>query len=400
MQYRGAPHSMADVDQVVSKTLVHFIPEDYPQPDFSYEESEDDEHDRMLDSECSVDVTMETVCDGCDEWIAESGLQDQWCHTELTEMTFIYTGCACGRWYTIDYGNTSWSNGTGHSTLVYECWEPDFVFNESEIPADVLCEDYTTLLDESLGADPSIEYFQAEVDTEVHWIATNAGDETQILAEGIVAVGDEYTISSGDPSLPLPDFVNLTFFLYDLEGEMVPLQTNVLPSAFCPGYPDPWYRHGYANTHILEVENAASGKTSTRGSVQDDALWIRLTIDASESPVPVRLDELNLVTNMNEDLINLTDAVYDVELDGGWTSMQSYTRLSANGRSSLHASTHLRPLMGDDDSTMEIIVGPFTVDLYWRTRYTFFSTIIASLLNDQEALCNGFDFQEFIAGMG
>jgi hypothetical protein len=49
---------------------------------------------------------------------------------------------------------------------------------------------------------------------------------------------------------------------------------------------------------------------------------------------------------------------------------------------------------------MEVMVGPFTIDLAWRTRYTFFTTIIASVREDNEALCNGFDFNEYIVGLG
>ncbi|KAL3912226.1 MAG: hypothetical protein SGILL_006967, partial [Bacillariaceae sp.] len=402
MDYRGVPHSMAEMDQVVSKTLIDFNMEDLtlPYDDIQDKGDADDEEEgqRLLDDQCMVDVKIDHVCEGCDEWIADSGLQDGlWCHTDLSEMTFTYTGCACGSWYTIDYENSAWANGTGHSEVVYECWEPDFNYNETNIPTEILCQDTTTLsndgVEESLDS-PSIEYFHAD---EVHWIAADAADPSNILGEGITTKGERYSISSGDPAVRLPNFVNVTFYLIDLEGDTVTLQTNVFPSAFCPGYADTWYRHGYANMHITSGLRTTGDLISKEDTLREDALWVKLVVDASESPVPVRLDEFNLISNIYPSLINLTDAVYDVELGGMETMEMSRT---SGGRTSIHSTTHLRQSPTGTSDTMEVIVGPFTIDLYWRTRYTFFATIIASILEDNEALCNGFDFHEYIAGLG
>ena len=48
---------------------------------------------------------------------------------------------------------------------------------------------------------------------------------------------------------------------------------------------------------------------------------------------------------------------------------------------------------------MSIMVGPMTVDMYWRTRYTFFGTIVATQTNNDNVQCNGFDFHEHIIGL-
>jgi hypothetical protein len=273
---------------------------------------------------------------------------------------------------------------------VYECWEPDFVYNATDIPTEILCQDITTL---GVG-NPSIEYSQA---SEVYWIASNAVDPSDVLGEGITSVGQDYTISTGDSTVSLPDFINITFYFINSEGDAVTLQTNVFPSAFCPGYPDDWYRLGYANMNIYKVQSITAGTISTAGTLREDALWVKLTVDASASPVPVRLDEFNLLTNIYPELINLTDAVYDEELNGMTT--KTSTR-SSGSRTSIHSTTHLRRSPAGGDNTMEVMVGPFTIDLAWRTRYTFFTTIIASVREDNEALCNGFDFNEYIVGLG
>lgn len=391
--YRNSPHSISELDQVVTKTLLDMpsIEENYVNSGISTDENPGE---RLLVDECMVDVKIEAFCEGCDEWIAQSRLQEwPWCHSELSSMTFLYTGCPCGSWYTIDYGNSTWNNSTGQTSLVYECWEPDFLSNSSDLPAEITCQDHTPSLPSFNGVD--VQYNQ---DDSVQWIATDASDPTAVVGSGFVSLGQEYTIASSDPNTPLPSFLTLTF--YDQDANV--LQTTTFPSAYCPGYPDTWYRHGYSHMHIVEVEDLSSGIVSTRDTKQE-ALWLRVTVDASQSPNSVVLKELNVIANINAAAINLTDVVYGVELNGQgdeWTMVtrEGNTR-SATGRNSIYSLLHSRQEPQGGAKAMTMMVGPMTMDMYWRTRYTFFGTIVAEQANNSNVQCNGFDFYEYIGGL-
>ncbi len=282
--------------------------------------------------------------------------------------------------------------------MVYECWKPDFKFNQSEIPSEIKCQDHFIL-----EQDTEVIQYNLAASDEVQWIATAYNDTKNVLGSGTVSPGQEYSISSNDPSKPLPTFVNLTFFVYDGDNQdkKIVLQSTTFPSEFCSGYPDPWYRHGYSHTQILEVQDSMTGKTiSTRGSLQD-SLWIKVTVDASQSPVPVRLEEMNLVTNMNVNNFNLTGDIYGVVLNGSNTSLSTPTtimsRTGLRGRKKIHSFIHTRNEMRP--MTKELMVGPMALDLYWKTRYTFFTTIIATRLDNAGISCNGFVVHEHIAGL-
>jgi hypothetical protein len=151
----------------------------------------------------------------------------------------------------------------------------------------------------------------------------------------------------------------------------------------------------------VEVQDLISGIISTRDTVKE-ALWVRLTVDASESPVPVKLQTLELLTNMYDEPINLTDAVDGVELNGNDESAtvtrEGNTR-SSRGRTSIDSLNHSRQELNGDTKTMTVMVGPMTIDTYWRNGYTFFATVVAEQSNNNSVGCNGFDFQEHIFGL-
>jgi hypothetical protein len=382
---RHSPQSMADLDQVVTKTLLKM-------PDIeNYRDSQavnDEKGERLLDDECTIDLHIDIICDGCEEWVAQNRLPEEpICFSELTSMTFRYTGCPCGTWYSIDYESSTWSNATGQTSLVYDCWNPTFTHNKSDIPSEITCEDQTGL---TLDA-ADVEYNQG---TAVQWVATAADDATNVVGSGTVSVGQEYTIASGDANIELPAFITVTF--YDQNSNI--LQSTTFPSAYCPGYPDIWYRHGYSQMHIVGGQDLTSGTISTRDTVKE-VLWARVTVDASQSPVPVRLQELSLVANVNADAINLTDAVNGVELNGNgeWVTVtrDDNTR-SSSGRATLN---HSRQQLNGEPEIMTMMVGPMTIDMYWTTRYTIFGTFIATQSNNNDVVCNGWDFQEQIAGL-
>jgi hypothetical protein len=381
---RNSPQSITDLNQVVTKTLLEM-------PDLDYyhngQSANEEQGERHLDDQCIVDLHIDVICEGCEEWVTQSRLQeDPFCYSELTEMTFRYTGCPCGSWHGIDYNNSTWTNATGQTSLVYECWKPTFDYNASDIPSEITCQDHT---------DPTLEAVDVEYNqgTSVQWVAT-VGDTTEVLGSGTVSVGQEYTIASSESSIVLPTIITMTF--YDQDGHI--LQSTTFPTAYCPGYPDIWYRHGYSHMHVIGVQDLSSGTISTRDTVKK-ALWARVTVDASQSPVPVRLEELNLVANVNSGNINLTDAVNGVEL-GAWATVtkEGNTR-NSRGRTSIHTLNHSRQEANGGSKSIAMMVGPMTIDMYWTTRYTFFGTIIARQSNNDNVECNGWDFQEHIAGL-
>lgn len=386
--YRDAPHSLAELDQVVSKVL-----SDLPSTEDGFYQP--GQNERLLDDECMIDLNIEAFCEDCDEWTANSGLQEwPWCHSELTSITFLYTGCPCGTWYTIDYGKSSWSNETGQTSLAYECWEPDFLANSSEVPSEITCQDNSLpTLD---GVD--IQYKQAS--SAFRWVATAANDPAMVISSGSVSVGQEYTIESGDPNTPLPDFLTLTFF----DQEDAVLQASTFPSSFCPGYPDPWYRHGYSQLQFVQVDDMTAGVVSVQDTLKE-ALWVKVTVDASRSPVPVRLEELSLIANINSEPINLTGTVRGVELNeqgggGEWTMVtREGNNRSAARRSSIYSYIRSRQEPVGGSNTMTLMLGPMTMDMYWQTRYTFFGTIVATQANNEAIQCNGWDLAEYIGGL-
>ncbi|KAG7339684.1 hypothetical protein IV203_025272 [Nitzschia inconspicua] len=383
---RVAPHSMADFSDVITKTLFGMSSTE----DGFYQSGrleDGNQGQRVLDDECIINVKIEASCDGCEDWIAQSELQEwPWCHSELSSMTFLYTGCPCGSRYSIDYENSAWNNATGQTLLAYECWQPASLSNTSDVPPEITCQDYSL---------PTLN----NRDEAVKWVITSFDDPTVVVGSGVVSVGQEYTVSSGDPGTPLPPFLTLTF--YDQVGNM--LQSTNFPSDYCPGYPDPWYREGYSQTHIVQVQNVTSGTISTRDTLKE-ALWLKITVDASQSPVPVRLQELNVIANINTEPINLTDTVNGVELSGNgddeWIMMTRDSDTRSTGvRSRIHSLFHSRYERIQRSETMTMMVGPMTIDMYWRTKYSFFGTIVATQSNNDAVQCNGFDIAEYIEGL-
>jgi hypothetical protein len=260
----------------------------------------------------------------------------------------------------------------------------------SDFP-EITCQDHK---DPTLDA-VDVEYIQGAA---VQWVARATDNANNIVGSGTVSVGQEYTITSSDPNMVLPAFITMTF--YDQDNNI--LQSTTFPSGYCLGYQNTIdYRSAYSQIHIVEVQDLISGIISTRDTVKE-ALWVRLTVDASESPVPVKLQTLELLTNMYDEPINLTDAVDGVELNGNGESAtvtrEGNTR-SSRGRTSIDSLNHSRQELNGDTKTMTVMVGPMTIDTYWRNGYTFFATVVAEQSNNNSVGCNGFDFQEHIFGL-
>jgi hypothetical protein len=117
-------------------------------------------------------------------------------------------------------------------------------------------------------------------------------------------------------------------------------------------------------THILKVKESRTGKNiGIRGPFQD-GLWINGTVDTPESPVPVRLEEVVLVTNINANTFNLT------VLNGSKQSeSRPTTALSSSGTAS-SSSRRRRSVMQTLIHTIAE-TRPNTMEVYWKTRYAF-----------------------------
>jgi hypothetical protein len=283
------------------------------------------------------------------------------CFSDPTDITFRYTGCPCGALYSIT--NATYDLETGTSEFQYSCWEPTESNWTLDVDEHFFCQDYDASL---------IQYDSSK---QVSWIATPADNTSLILGSGTVSEGELYSISSGDVNVPLPEWLHITFYVLDANNEMVTVQSNHIPTDFCTG--DPYYHTGFPQTQVVAVQDLNAGSINLQDTVQD-ALWLTVAIDATNSPSPVRIDEFNIIANTFGNPLNLTDTVRGIALSNA---------VAAVATEGVAPTTH------------ELVVGPMPIDLYWRTRYSFFGTVLASNMNDPSKICNGWDYSETIGGV-
>jgi hypothetical protein len=217
-----------------------------------------------------------------------------------------------------------------------------------------------------------------------------------------------------DDGSALPPLINLTF--YDSQQTQNMLQTNAFPTGLCTGMHYAPYSEGLPHTNVVEVKDSL-GTSDLRNTLREESFYLNISIDASSSPVPVRLEGLNIISNIYGSSINMTDAVNGIVLVGNQQQQQQeeeepkqqqqqqeeeptmFTRTSI-GKSLMGHSMESRssPAVASS-STMDLVMGPLTIDLYWRMRYTLFGTLLGSNADDPTKSCNGFDFAEIILGM-
>mmetsp|Transcript_24853 Transcript_24853/g.40653 ORF Transcript_24853/g.40653 Transcript_24853/m.40653 type:complete len:482 (+) Transcript_24853:181-1626(+) len=390
-------HSTATLPRTVVETMVETTRGDVP-PATPTDEGMGRKlvDDGIDDDWCSLEMKVTTTCVGCDEnlWSIHP-----WCYFDLNRITFLYTGCPCFSSYSVDHSNSTFDQALGKSDIHYGCWMPHS-FNESDIPSGIVCQDYE--IEGSIEDDQTIQ--------PVSWMAVDRDDASKLVGSGDLTFLQEYSIASVDPSTPLPEWVNLTFFGLDKDNNTVALQTTTFPTDFCVGFPDPWYHHGWPHMHVVEVQDLNYGNISLRDTARE-SLWINVTVDATDSAVPVQLKEMTMISNMFGDFLNMTEDVNGVILIGSSTTggitttkMTTATKTAIKSRDRIHESfrrdsKRVAPRTSFGSSKMEMAIGPITLDLYWRTRYTFFGTVIGNNANDPTKLCNGFAFVEYITGM-
>jgi hypothetical protein len=228
-----------------------------------------------------------------------------------------------------------------------------------------------------------------------------------VLGSGNVSIGEEYTIAmdddDGDSSV-LPPLINLTF--YDSQQTQRMVQTNIFPTDLCTGMHYAPYSEGLPHTHVVEVRDFL-GTTDLRNTLREESFYLHILINASSSPVPVRLEDLNIISNIFGSSINMTDAVNGIVLVGNQQQQQEreeqqptmFTRTSIGKSLMGHSMESRSSPAAALSSTMDLVTGPLTIDLYWKIRYTLFGTLVGSNADDRTKSCNGFDFVESILGM-
>lgn len=195
--------------------------------------------------------------------------------------------------------------------------------------------------------------------------ALGGGD---VYFEGFVDVGGDYTLNEDRVFDKLSADMNIT--IYDPMGSTDPtaiinggnIQQTIYVHLSCS---QPLFlkdRFG-ANQVVQWIEG--DGRVVSC-FIQTETAPLTLSLNASNQEEPVRLLEMNVITNTQPEPINKTMEVNGVILNPGGTI---------------------------DLSPINV-----TVDLTSRTRYTFFTTVIGETL-DGSTMCNGFDFHECIAGV-
>ena len=198
-------------------------------------------------------------------------------------------------------------------------------------------------------------------------LATELGGG-DVYFEGFVDVGQDFTLNGDRTFDKLSADMNIT--VYDPAGSTDPatiinganLQQTVFVHLSCS---QPLFLKDRFGAHQVVEWIEGDGRVVSC-FIETETGSLTLSLNASSQEDPVRLLEMNVITNVQPEPINYTDQVNGVILQPG-------------------GSIDLAPIN-------------VTVDLTSRTRYTFFTTVIGETL-DGSTMCNGFDFHECIAGV-
>jgi hypothetical protein len=215
-----------------------------------------------------------------------------------------------------------------------------------------------------LGAGPPP--LQAGVESYI--VATQLGGGS-VYFEGFVAVGQAYTLNEDFFFDKLSADMNVT--VYDPAGSTDPLTIvqgeNIMQTLFVHlSCSQPLFlKDRFGSGQVVQwIEDSGRNVSCFQQTVTGDLV---VSLDAENQDQPVRLLEMVIVSNIDDEPINKTDEVFGLILEPGGEA---------------------------------IILSPLnvTVDLTERVRYTFFTTIIGETLDGSQT-CNGFDFFECIAGI-
>ena len=192
---------------------------------------------------------------------------------------------------------------------------------------------------------------------ESYIVVTSRNSSEEIYFSGSVAVGEEYILNANEQYSVLDGEMTITIF--DSEGGDILQTTDLLLDCTNPLFLFDKFGSNqvtaWKETSGREVSPPELNKTGTIGVV----------VNNFDSDIPIRLVEMTLLSNIQDMPIEYTSEVQGQVLQPG--------------------------------SGFQLSGYEFNYDLTTRTRYTFFTTIIAEPLDgDETKQCNGHHFIECI----
>lgn len=183
------------------------------------------------------------------------------------------------------------------------------------------------------------------------------GDD--IYFAGLVAIGEKYTLNANKEFDKLS--ADMTIQIFDFEGGNLLEQVDVHLSCSQPLF---LFDKFGANQVTEWIETSGRIVSDKQSDVKTGTIEVKLDT-ASDIVKPVRLLEMTVLTNTQDEPIDYTPQVAGVVLEPG--------------------------------ATIELDGFGIDIELTERTRYTFFTTLIGETLDGSNE-CNGFDFLECTIG--
>jgi len=194
--------------------------------------------------------------------------------------------------------------------------------------------------------------------TQNYIVAVPTGGD-DLYFSGPVAVGDKYTFNEDKAFDKLS--ADMTIQIFDVEGGTLLQQVDLHLSCSQPLF----LFDKFGASQVTEwIETSGRIVSDKQTDVKTGTIEVKLD-PSSDIIKPVRLLEMTVLTNTQDEAIDYTSQVAGVILEPG--------------------------------QTIELEGFGIDIELTERTRYTFFTTLIGETL-DGSAQCNGFDFLECTIG--
>jgi hypothetical protein len=203
---------------------------------------------------------------------------------------------------------------------------------------------------------------QQEVLSESYIVVTSRSSD-EIYFSGSVAVGEEYTLNANEEYSVLDGEMTITIF--DSEGGNILQTTDLLLDCT-----NPLFLFDKFGSSQVTAWREISGREVSSQLETDRTGTIGVVVNNFDSSNPIRLVEMTLISNIQDMPIEYTSEVQGNVLETG--------------------------------SELQLPGYKFNYDLITRTRYTFFTTIIAEPIvdgdvdGDETNQCNGHHFIECI----
>jgi hypothetical protein len=189
------------------------------------------------------------------------------------------------------------------------------------------------------------------------YIVVNSRSSEEIYFSGSVAVGEEYTLNANEQYSVLNGEMTITIF--DTEGGNIIQTTDLLLDCS-----NPLFLFDKFGSSQVTAWKETSGREVSSQFEMNRTGTIGVAVNNFDSDEPIRLVEMTLLSNSQDMPIEYTSKVQDEVLFPG--------------------------------SELQLPGYKFNYDLTTRTRYTFYTTIIAKVNGDKTKQCNGHHFIECI----